>query len=318
MARSTVSSLKKGHVAFGRVVAPDGKLDPELVLGQMEILPEGYFAGEVGDLERPLVFRVPGYSSLEVPLEGKTGELVYLGTVTLEPLAVGQAASLEGRVTLDDARGAHTATVQLSLRDPPMNTPNGAYPRGHRSSSPITVAVSKSGDFKATRLSPTDYSFNISAPGYVSQFGSLTLKPGETHHAETIALERPRQVAITYRVASRPPFTKARTERQTVLGGGGLFRANRQDHRIDLLFPQSNGKIRLRAPYQPCSLADLGPGKLDDFLGVDPASVHLNINPDNIVPQSGHVYLLNQSSLEHWVLFELEFDEKASGKGGRP
>src|SRR5262249_20910112 len=113
MARSTVSSVKNGHVAVGRMVATDGKLDPGLVAAQMEILPEGYFAGEVGDLERPLVFRVPGYSSLEIPLEGKTGELVYLGTVTVEPLAAGQAASLEGRVTLDDARGADTATVQL-------------------------------------------------------------------------------------------------------------------------------------------------------------------------------------------------------------
>ena len=80
------------------------KLDPELVVAQMGILPEGYFAGELGDLERPLGFRCQGYSSLEVPLEGKTGELVYLGTVTLKPLAAGQSASLQGKVTLDDAR----------------------------------------------------------------------------------------------------------------------------------------------------------------------------------------------------------------------
>ena len=56
-AEQTVRSFKKGHVAVGRVVVEDGKLDPELVLAQMEILPEGYFAGEVGDLERPLCFR---------------------------------------------------------------------------------------------------------------------------------------------------------------------------------------------------------------------------------------------------------------------
>jgi hypothetical protein len=198
-----------------------------------------------------------------------------------------------------------------------MNTPNGAYPRGHRSPRPITVAVSKSGEFKATRLSPTDYSFDISAPGYLSQSGSFTLKPGETHHAETIALVRPREIAITYRVASSPPFTKARTERQTVLSGG-VFHANRQDPPFALTFSQSNGKIRFRVPYVPCSLADLGPGKLDDFLGVDPASVHLNVDLGNVVAQSGHVYLLNLSGMKLWALFELEFDEKAPEKGGRP
>jgi hypothetical protein len=99
--------------------------------------------------------------------------------------------------------------------------------------------------------------------------------------------------------------------------GGNYFSASRQDSRADLLFPQNNGKISFQAVYNPCSIADLGPGKLEDFLRVDPPSAKFT-DPRNVVPQSGHVYLLDQKALNHWVLFEIEFDEKAPAKGGRP
>ena len=60
----------------------------------------------------------------------------------------------------------------------------------------------------------------------------------------------------------------------------------------DLEFPQNDGKISFRAVYGNCSIADLGPGKVEDFLGVDPTSAKFS-DPRNVVPQSGHVYLLD-------------------------
>jgi hypothetical protein len=99
-----------------------------------------------------------------------------------------------------------------------------------------------------------------SSPGYLSQSRTFNLKPGETREADPITLERPRQVAISYRVASSPPFTKASPERQTVLGGG-QFRANRQDPQgtpFDLEFPQNDGKISIRARYGG-TIHDQGP-----------------------------------------------------------
>ncbi len=121
------------------------------------------------------------------------------------------------------------------------------------------------------------------------------------------------RITISYRVATSPPFTKARPEQQTLLGGDN-FDVNPQDTYFDVRFPQKDGKISFQYVYAPCSIADLGPGKLDDFLGVDPTSAGLS-DPRNVVPQSGHVYLLNQQHFKHWVLFRLEFDEKAPGKG---
>ena len=122
----------------------------------------------------------------------------------------------------------------------------------------------------------------------------------------------PQQVAISYRVATRPPFTKASPERQTVFGGG-RFRANWQDLAAilcDLEFPQNNGKISFRAVYG--SLPNRRPGSWQGrgFPGVDPASAKFT-DPRNVVPQSGHVYLLYPRIGNHWVLFQLEFDEKA-------
>ena len=96
--------------------------------------------------------------------------------------------------------------------------------------------------------------------------------------------------------------------------GGEQFRANRQDSPefyVDLAFPQNNGKTSFRAVYGDCSIADLGPGKVADFLGVDPTSAKFS-DPRNVVPQSGHVYLLDhQQSGKHWVLFQLRPDPEA-------
>ena len=125
----------------------------------------------------------------------------------------------------------------------------------------------------------------------------LRLNPGETHEDGNDHAGATTQVAISYRVATRPPFTKASPERQTVFGGG-RFRANWQaspKYYHDLEFPQNNGKIRFRAGYGPCSIADLGPGKVEDFLVVDPTSAKFT-DPRNVVPQSGHVYLLDHQN----------------------
>jgi hypothetical protein len=100
---------------------------------------------------------------------------------------------------------------------------------------------------------------------------------------------------------------------------GGQFRASRQAPQgppSDLEFPQNDGKISIRSDYG--AIYDLGPGKLDDFLEVGPPSA-VFIRLWYVVPPSGHVYSLNQQVfLKHWVLFQLEFGEKAPRVPSRP
>ena len=52
------------------------------------------------------------------------------------------------------------------------------------------------------------------------------------------------------------------------------------------------GQVVFDTASMPCTIADLGPGKLKDLLGVDPTSAKFT-SPRNVVPQSGHVYLLD-------------------------
>ena len=55
---------------------------------------------------------------------------------------------------------------------------------------------------------------------------------------------------------------------------------------IAVMFDQKQGEVRFFVPS--ASIADLGTGALDDFLQVNPTSVHFT-SPHNLVAQSGHV-----------------------------
>ncbi len=187
-AKNTVKALKKGSVVVGRVIVSDGKLDPDLVLAQMEILPEGYFAGEVGDLKRPVGFRAEGYLGVDVPLSGKSGDVVALGTVTLQALPADQAASLNGKVTLDDTKGAATTTVKLSMSVPRPNTPHNGYSPRRRWPESISVPISQSGEFQVDKLSPGDHTIIVSADGHETFMKRISLSPGPQKEACTISL----------------------------------------------------------------------------------------------------------------------------------
>jgi hypothetical protein len=183
-----VAQFKKGSAVVGQIVVEDGKTDVEDVLAQMPILPQGYFVGEVGDLKRPIGFRSPGYSNLDVPLEGKSGDLVYVGKSVLKPLEKDEAATLKGTIALDGEKSAEGATVTLTMSVPTPNTPHNGYsPRSHWPKG-VTIPVSKTGEFVASGLSPADYFLNITADGHVEHSGSVSLKAGEEKDAGAIRL----------------------------------------------------------------------------------------------------------------------------------
>ena len=69
----------------------------------------------------------------------------------------------------------------------------------------------------------------------------------------------------------------------------------------DLRFDQRNDSIRFGNPY--CKVADLGRGKLEDFLRADPPPTRFTWS-DNLNPQPDHVYLIDHKPLKHYVLFQ--------------
>lgn len=187
-AQKIVAQFKKGSVAVGQIVVEDGKTEPEEVLAQMPILPEGYFAGEVGDLQKPIAFRSHGYENLDVPLEGKKGDLVYVGKAVLKPLKKDEEATLKGIIALDAVKTAESATLTLTMNVGPVNTPHGGFsPRTHWPKG-FTVPVSKTGEFSISGMSPSNYLLAVTADEHVPYSVVLALKAGEVHDAGKVHL----------------------------------------------------------------------------------------------------------------------------------
>lgn len=186
-AKMMVAESKKGHIAVGRLVPADGKFDPREVLAQMTILPEGYFAADVADLQRPIGFRAYGYEALDVPLAGLAGDVVGLGTIPLKP--VEPTAGLKAKVKLDDPAGAGTISARVSVKLPPINTPgNGVASRRYFPESKA-IPVEKDGTIAACSLAPGTYHLIVQSGGHVPASWPIVLEPGRELDAGEIDLK---------------------------------------------------------------------------------------------------------------------------------
>jgi thiol-disulfide isomerase/thioredoxin len=188
-ARRTVHSFKRGHVIVGKLAVADGKLDPSLVMAQTPILPGGYFAGEVADLQRPVGFRAHGYDNLDLSLAGNAGDMVYVGQVTLKPLPRDRAASLKGKITLDGAKKGETAEVTLSMSVSGINTPHNGFSPRARWPDALQVPVNDNGEFRVTGLSPATYYLQIKAKDHVDLGREVTFMPGKELDAGACRLQ---------------------------------------------------------------------------------------------------------------------------------
>src|SRR5262249_55178076 len=135
----------------------------------------------------------------------------------------------------------------------------------------VKLTPTGSGEFSASGLSPTQYSLTARAPGAVALTRFVTLKPGETSDLGTIRMEKAIAIRVSSRVAPKPPFTQPETVRQTLLGGDP-FKADPRGYTPEFSFRQVNGEIRFGLYSLPLRIADLGPGKLEDFLEADTAA----------------------------------------------
>ena len=294
-----------GNIIVGRVVV-DGTIDPQDVNAQMEILEEGYFAGPVKDLHRPVGFRLHGYAPFNLELEGKQGPIVNVGTVHMTPLPVDELASLKGKLILDGSTDPTIADIHLSITHGPVNTPsNGTEPRP-RWPDPIKARILPSGEFSAGGFSPAEHYVSFSAGGHVKQGRRLTFERGKTLDMGTVRLEAPKKLKLTYYVSEELPFDQAE-EKHEILDAGSRWKSVDSIYGWDLEFKQKNGIVSLHYSYAPCEIADLGTGNITDFINVDPTKLRFTA-PRGLEPKQGHVYLLDQKHWKHWVLFALEIE----------
>jgi hypothetical protein len=301
-AQETVKRYGGGHVIIGRVQL-DGPGDPRDVNAQMEILEDGYFAGETKDLVTPVGFRMHGYAPLDLELKGRSGEIVDVGSIHMKQLAKEQLLALRGRVQLEGQENAEGASVLLTVMNGPVNTPhNGTSPRP-RWPSPVTAEVRNDGSFGAEGFSPIKYYCTVQAPGYIKKAFSVAFEGDKDLDLGEIRLERPIEITLTYLVADKPPFDPSQ-ERQTVLSGGDRWKATPDIYGWDLEFKQEEGDVLFDYSYAPCYLLELGKGSVEDFIQ-RASEEQPRAQPRKQKVENGHVYLMNQAHWNRWVLFEV-------------
>jgi len=186
---ATASRYPQKHVIVGQVKLADAKKDVRLVDAQMVILEEGLFAGEVKDLERPVGFALQGYLPVELQLKGKSGEIVDVGEIILQPLTQKDSAGVSAKILLESGSPTN-AKVKLYAGQGAVNTPhNGTSPRGSPGwEAPAELTPQETGVVSGSNLSPGNYYVVISAPGHVEQSRRIELTSGKTFDLGQISL----------------------------------------------------------------------------------------------------------------------------------
>ena len=309
-ARERVQKRKMGHVIVGRVVL-DGDGEVRYVNSQMEILPEGYFAGPTKDLVRPVGFRMHQYAPYDLQLKGmkkdKKRDLVDVGTIHMKPLNKDKLVDFKAKVGLEEGGDLSQASVLLSVRDGPINTPsNGTEPRRYWPE-PIKIPVQGNGLAKASGFSPINYWCIVKAPDYLKKSFLIEFKEGQTLDLGTITLEKPRQIELAYIVSKEPPFDM--NDLKTVkIPAGTRWKAVDDIYGWDLEFKQDKGSILMSYSYAPCYLWDLGSGEIEEYADADKSGLGQRL-PRGHPASNKHVYLVHQKSWRRWVLFKIFIED---------
>ena len=301
-AKKAVQKFRKGYVIVGRVVL-DGAEDERDVKAQMEILPEGYFAGPTKDLTRPVGFRMHQYAPYDLQLKGMKGDLVDVGTIRMKSLNEDELVNLKAQVVLEEGGDLSQASILLRPSHGPVNTPsNGTSPRRYWPK-PIKIAVLKDGLAGASGFSPFRYWCRIKAPEYLEKSFQIEFKAGQTLDLGTITLEKPKQIELTYIVSKEPPFDP--DDSKTIrIPAGTRWKAVDDIYGWDLEFKQDKGSIVMGYSYAPCYLWDLGDGEIEEYVNTGEIATRPGSLRDWRA-SNGHVYLLHQAHWKRWVLFKI-------------
>jgi len=309
-ARERVQKRKMGHVIVGRVVL-DGAGDVRDVKAQMEILPEGYFAGPTRDLVRPVGFRMHQYAPYDLQLKGmkknKKRDLVDVGTIHMKPLNKDKLVDFNAKVALEEGGDSLQASILLSVRNGPVNTPsNGTEPRRYWSE-PIKIALQGNGLAKASGFSPINYWCVVKAPDYLKKSFEIEFKEGQTLDLGTITIEKPKQIELTYIVSKEPPFDMDDLKKVKI-PAGTRWKAVDDIYGWDLEFKQDKGSILMSYSYAPCYLWDLGGGEIEEYADADKSGLGQRLSRNHSASNK-HVYLVHQAHWKRWVLFKILIED---------
>jgi len=305
-ARKATETYERGYVIVGRVIL-DGDGDVRDVNTQMEILPEGYFAGPIRDLSTPIGFRMHQYRPYDLQLKGakkdKERDLYDVGTIHIKPLSQDELVDFRANVVLKEGGDPSQASIELSAMHGPINTPsNGTEPRRYWPD-PVKAAVQESGLAEASGFSPIKYWCRITAPNYLKTDFAIEFKPGQTLDLGMITLEKPRQIKLAYVVSKEPRFDLSNLK-TAKMPAGTRWKAVDDIYGWDLEFKQEKGVVLMTYSYAPCYLWRLGNGEIEQYVNMDESLLGPKLKWDHRASNED-VYLLHQGHLERWVLLKI-------------
>jgi len=304
-AQREVESYKKGYIIVGRVALEKGQ-DPRYVQSQMIILENGYFVDAIGQANKPIGFRLHGHEAVNIIPKGP-GPIEPVGTVRLKVLPKNRLASAKGQVQIEehpDAPGPSQVEVSWQITADPINTPsNGTEGTSGFSLPPIKSRIGDDGGFSVSGMSPAKYYLAITAPNCVNQWRYVDFAEGERKELEPIKLEVIRKFDVEFAVSADGDFGEAKVQKKT-LAANDRWRVNDKTPQYgwDLEIGQKDGKLLLKYSYAPCFIYDLGAATLADKLSAG-TTQSTRPQPLNVPVEDGHVYLVDQRSWKHWILF---------------
>ena len=233
----------------------------------------------------------------------KERDLYDVGTIHMTPLNRGKLADLETQVVLEEGGDLSQASILLSVRNGPVNTPsNGTEPRRYWPE-PIKIPVQDNGLARASGFSPINYWCRIKAPDYLEKSFTIDFKEGQTLDLGTITLEKARQIELAYIVSKEPLFDP--NDLKTVrIPAGTKWKAVDDIYGWDLEFKQDRGSVLMKYSYAPCYLWDLGDGEIEQYVNMDERELGPKLKRDHRVSNE-NVYLLHQKHWKRWVLFKI-------------
>lgn len=184
----TISRTGKGHLVFGIVKVSDGKLEPDLILAQMVIQPDGWFCTEIADLKKPLSFRAAGYRALDaaIPAEGAFAEL---GSLTMQAVTDEETGSLRGQISFQGEPANDQFKALINYAVPPPNTTTGGYSPRRRWPQAQPFPISKDGQFEISGLTPGTYAMILSSPKHANYYKTFEVKTASATDTGTIVMQ---------------------------------------------------------------------------------------------------------------------------------
>ncbi len=295
-------SDKEWGVIFGRLVAP-GSDKLQLCDAQMAIHPSGWFAGDVGDIEKPVEFRMWGYHPVLIKHGGVAGASVNVGDIVLKPFLFDELATVRAELLFEGKVDPAAVSVSVMMQHPPVNSRSGGTDGNIPWPEKEAIAIGPDFRIQRTGLNPMPHYFFIKAPGHLPFRREFNLEPGGTADVGVLRIALSTAFEMEFSIADGLDFTKAERRKQTV-HAGDQFQTNPAGKEWveagTLRIPEKKRAYTFHCALASLVVTDLGEGKLDDHL----KPVHRERQRGEAVElpaiADGHVYLITHDMKKMW------------------